>query len=138
MSNIEKKALSLCSNKILDIGAGAGSHSLYLPNSKTDVTSIDISKGAVEVMKTRGIRNVFLSDYFDYSEKHDTLLLLMNGIGIVGTLDKLPMFFEKAKEILNPNGKIILDSSDIIYLFEDEESSPLDLRGHRKMSSSRD
>ena len=50
----------------------------------------------------------------------DTILMLMNGIGIVGTLERLPEFFEQLDKILAPGGQVLCDSSDISYVFEDE------------------
>lgn len=124
MPESEKIALNRTSGKILDAGAGAGSHALYLQEKKKDIWAIDISKGAVEVMKKRGIKHAFEQDFFTYEgERFDTLLLLMNGIGLVGKLENLSLFFEQAKKLLNANGKILLDSSDIIYLFEEEDGS---------------
>lgn len=124
MSEAEQIALSRTEGIILDIGAGAGSHTLWLQQHGNDVTAIDISEGAVEVMRQRGVQKAFRQDFFSYSgQTFDTLLLLMNGIGIVGKLDRLPDFFEQAKQLLNQGGKILLDSSDISYLFEEEDGS---------------
>ncbi len=96
-------------------------------NKTTLSPTIDISSGAVEVMKARGVKRALKKDFFSYTgEKFDTLLLLMNGIGITGKLERLPAFLEQAKQLLNPHGKILLDSSDIIYLFTDEEDCVID------------
>lgn len=122
MPEIEKIALSHVQGKTLDIGAGAGSHALLLQEKNIEVTAIDISPKAVEVMKKRGVTDARIADFFHYKdEKYDTLLLLMNGIGITGELKNLPLFFKQAKQLLRPDGKIILDSSNILYLFEDED-----------------
>ncbi|QBA64807.1 class I SAM-dependent methyltransferase [Muriicola soli] len=122
MPHLEKKALDLCRGRVLDIGCGAGSHSLYLQSRGFDVTSIDISPGAVQACKARGLSNVFESDFWQYKgETFDTLLLLMNGIGIAGQLSKLPHFFQKARQLLKPGGQLIFDSSDIIYMYEQDE-----------------
>ncbi|MCD7973599.1 MAG: class I SAM-dependent methyltransferase [Candidatus Azobacteroides sp.] len=131
MPETEKKALSLVKGNVLDIGAGAGSHALWLQQKGIDVTAMDISLGAVEVMKKRGIRKIIHQDFFSYTgQQFNTLLLLMNGIGITGKLENLPTFFEQAKNLLAPGGKIILDSSDIIYLFlEEDGSAMIDLNG---------
>jgi hypothetical protein len=131
MPELEKIALKRVEGGILDIGAGAGSHSLWLQDQGKDVTALDISPGAVQVMKQRGIKQVICEDFFKYEGKrYDTLLLLMNGIGIAGSLKDLSFFFEKARSVLNKNGKIILDSSDLIYLFEEEDGSfMIDLNG---------
>lgn len=124
MPELEKIALQTASGSILDIGAGAGSHSLWLQEQGRDVTALDISAGATDVMKKRGVKRVLCEDFFNYDgEKFDTLLLLMNGIGIAGTLENLPRFFEQAKILLKPDGKVLLDSSDLIYLFEEEDGS---------------
>lgn len=126
MPKVEKLALDLCQGRVLDIGAGAGNHALWLQQRHHKVTAIDISEGAIEVMKEREIEDARLQNFFTLSqEKYDTLLLLMNGIGIVEKIERFGEFFSKAKELLNPGGKILLDSSNIIYLFMEEDGSAL-------------
>ena len=121
MPILEQKALQIAKGKILDIGAGAGSHSLYLQNKGKDITAIDISKGAIEVCTSRGIDKSFQQNIWDVKDqKFDTLLALMNGTGICGKLENLGPFLLHLKSLLNKNGQILIDSSDIIYMFEDE------------------
>lgn len=121
MPLLEKKALQLCKGAVLDIGCGAGSHSLYLQEQGFNVTAIDRSAGAVETCRLRGIRKVVHSDVLDYQGgKFDTLLLQMNGIGIAGKLKNLDLLFVHLKSLLNPMGQILLDSSDIIYMFDED------------------
>lgn len=131
MPEVERFALSRVVGSVLDVGAGAGSHSLYLQGRLAEVTAIDISPGAVEVMRKRGVRRAFIQDFFQMDgERFDTLLLMMNGIGIVGGLEGLPHFFRCAERLLKPGGKILLDSSDLIYLYEDEDGETyIDLNG---------
>jgi len=128
MPDIEQKALLLCKGRILDIGAGSGSHSLYLQNEGLNVTALDISKNACKCCSERSIKSIVNADIFIYSpkEKFDTLLLMMNGIGFTGTLAGLDSFLIKVKQVLKPGGQILLDSSDIKYMFEDEEKEVLD------------
>lgn len=123
MPPLEKAALKKCSGKILDVGCGAGSHSLYLQEErKLPVTAIDTSPGAIEVCRLRGIRDARNMAFEDLSgEKYDTILLLMNGTGIVGRLNKLDDFFRKLRELLNPEGRVLIDSSDLSYLFDPDE-----------------
>jgi SAM-dependent methyltransferase len=124
MPDIETKALQLCRGSVLDVGAAAGCHSIILKHKYLDVHPIDISAKAVETMKKQGLEAARQADYFELkNEKYDTLLLLMNGIGICGELSMLDEFFRKARELLNPGGQILLDSSDIIYMFEEEDGS---------------
>ncbi|MEQ8359043.1 MAG: methyltransferase domain-containing protein [Cytophagales bacterium] len=121
MPEVEKTALKHCKGKVLDVGAGAGAHSQYLKTKGLDVFPIDISEGAVKVMKAGGLDKARKINFFDlFSEKYDTILMLMNGIGITGTIDKLDVFFQKVTELLYDDGVLIFDSSDIIYMFEDE------------------
>jgi SAM-dependent methyltransferase len=123
MPPLEQKALQLATGRVLDVGCGAGSHSLYLQQQrKLQVMSIDTSKGAIEISRLRGIKDARNIDFFDLNnEKFDTILMLMNGSGIIGKLKNLDNFFKKTRELLNPGGKILLDSSDLSYLFDRDE-----------------
>jgi SAM-dependent methyltransferase len=123
MPILEQKALLLAKGKVLDVGCGAGSHSLYLQNEKNlAVTAIDISKKAVEACKLRGVSNVKVEDvlFFETDEKFDTIILLMNGTGIFGKLENVSKYLQKLKSLLAKNGQILIDSSDIIYMFDED------------------
>jgi SAM-dependent methyltransferase len=122
MPLIEQKALALCKGTVLDIGCAAGSHSLHLQQGGFEVFALDRSPGAMETCRRRGIKNTVQSNILQYRDrKFDTLLMLMNGIGIAEKLKKLGPFLEHLKSLLNPNGQILLDSSDIIYMFEQDD-----------------
>ena len=125
MPSIERKALSMAKGRTLDVGAGAGCHSLVLQQRGTDVTAIDISPLAVETMKLRGVKEVRQQDFFEVDECFDTILMLMNGIGIVGRLQRMPLFFRLLDRILAPGGQLLCDSSDICYVFENEDGEML-------------
>ncbi len=132
MPSLEQKALELAKGKILDVGCGAGSHSLYLQNQRyLDVTAIDISANAIQACTLRGIKDAKVQDVMALeNEKYDTILLLMNGAGMCGRLKNVATFLSKLKSLLKPNGQILLDSSDIIYMFDEDEDGgkiiPLD------------
>jgi SAM-dependent methyltransferase len=130
MPEIERKALDMAKGRVLDVGAGAGCHSLVLQERGLDVTAIDISPLSVETMKERGVKKALLQDFFKLGTQQqapalegqfDTILMLMNGIGIVGTLQRLPKFFKQLDKLLAPGGQLLCDSSDISYVFETEE-----------------
>ena len=124
MPILEQKALLLAKGKVLDVGCGAGSHSLYLQNEKKlAVTAIDISEKAVEACKLRSVLNAKVEAilHFETDEKFDTILLLMNGTGIFGKLENVPNYLKKLKSLLAENGQILIDSSDIIYMFDEDE-----------------
>lgn len=123
MPEKEQFALSLAKGKILDVGAGAGSHALALQNLKKEVTALDWSENCCKVMEKRGVAQILQEDFFkiDENTKYDSLLFLMNGFGIVGKLERLDLFFQKCKSLLSPGGIVIGESVDILYMFEDEE-----------------
>ncbi|MBN2486398.1 MAG: class I SAM-dependent methyltransferase [Bacteroidales bacterium] len=124
MPALEKQALQMCRGKVLDVGACAGSHSLYLQQNGFDVTALDISEGCCSVMEKRGIEKVVCTNFFDYSgETFDTILFLMNGIGICGTIDRMPFLLGHCRKLLNPGGQIIFDSSDIDYIYYEKDGS---------------
>ena len=121
MPKIERKALDIAKGRVLDVGAGAGCHSLVLQEKGMDVTAIDISPLSVEAMKERGVKKVLEQNFFTLEGQFDTILMLMNGIGIVGTLERMPEFFKQLDRILAPGGQVLCDSSDISYVFETED-----------------
>jgi len=124
MSELEKKALGHCRGKILDIGCGAGSHSLFLQQQGMDITSLDVSELAVQTCRARGLKKVVHRGLLDYNGiKFDTLLLLMNGIGVAGRLSDLQGFLDHLKSLLDKKGQVLLDSSDIKYMYQDDEDS---------------
>jgi len=122
MPELETYALELCKGKVLDIGAGVGSHALVLQERSLDVTALDISPAACEIMRERGVKNILCGAIGDLQlEKYDTLLLLMNGIGVFGKLQGFTAFLERAKGLINPGGQLLFDSSDITYAYDDTE-----------------
>ena len=144
MPLLERTALQMATGKILDVGAGSGCHSLTLQEAGAgchslalqrrglDVTAVDISPLSVDVMRRRGVRQAWEADVFDeaFAGCYDTVLMLMNGSGIIGKLENLPDFFRKMKLLLRPGGCVLMDSSNLSYLFEEEDGSiVIDLAG---------
>ena len=124
MPKIEQKALQLAYGKVLDIGCGAGSHALSLQNDRNlTVKAIDISENAIKACELRGLENTEVTSILDLQtdEKFDSILLLMNGTGIFETLEKSSLYFQKLKSLLAEKGQILIDSSDLIYMFDDDE-----------------
>lgn len=122
MPPLEQRALNEARGKVLDVGAGAGCHALALQECGFDVTAVDISPLSCETMKERGVANVECVNIFNqrFQERFDTLLLLMNGTGIAGKLSRLPQLLSRLKQLMNPGAQILIDSSDLRYVYEDE------------------
>ena len=125
MPILEQKALSLARGKVLDVGAGAGCHALALQAQSVDVKAIDISPQSCQAMLQRGVKDVECINLFDehLESGFDTILLLMNGTGIAGKIENLPALFNRLKALLNKGGQILIDSSDIKYIYENEDGS---------------
>lgn len=125
MPMLEQKALSLAKGKVLDVGAGAGCHALALQAQSIAVKAIDISPLSCEAMELRGVMNAECINLFDehLETGFDTILLLMNGTGIAGKIENLPALFNRLKALLNKGGQILIDSSDIKYIYENEDGS---------------
>lgn len=121
MPKLEQKALKLCKGSVLDVGCGSGSHSLYLQKKGFNVKAIDISKGAIEVSKKRGVFNTENLNILEETKTFDTILLLMNGTGIFQELAEVSKYLTHLNGLLEPNGQILIDSSDIKYMYEDED-----------------
>ncbi|WP_412984231.1 class I SAM-dependent methyltransferase [Pontimicrobium sp. IMCC45349] len=121
MPKIEQKALQLAKGKVLDVGCGAGSHSLYLQNKGLNIKSIDVSPNAIKACQLRGIKNAHVLDIQNETDTFDTILMLMNGSGFFQSLEQTPHVLHHLKGLLNEGGQILIDSSDIKYMYEDED-----------------
>lgn len=124
MPYLEKVALEMSSGSILDVGAGSGCHTIALGQMGKSATAIDISPLSVEVMRSRGV-NAALVNFWDeaFTGQYDTILMLMNGSGIIGRIENMPRFFDRIKQLLAPGGCVLMDSSDLRYLYEEEDGS---------------
>lgn len=129
MPALERRALQMASGRILDVGAGAGCHSLALQKMGKDVTAVEISALSAATMRDEGVERVLEQDFFRLAidpavpllkEPFDTILMLMNGIGIAGSLERLPQLFACFDRLLAPGGQVLLDSTDLCYLFEED------------------
>ena len=124
MPELEQKALDEAAGRILDVGAGSGCHSLALKKMGKDCVAMEISELSVEVMRQRGLDARLVNLYDErFDEKFDTVLMLMNGTGIIGTLENMPVFFARIRQLLNEGGSLLIDSSDLLFLFEEEDGS---------------
>ena len=121
MPELEKIALNHCVGSVLEVGAGAGMHAKELIKKGHTVTPIDISPGAVEYMRSQSIPAQELDFNLIKDQQFDTVLLLMNGLGIAQNLNSLESFLRHAQSCLKEHGKIICDSTNVMYLYEDDE-----------------
>lgn len=122
MPKIEQIALSHAKGKIIDVGCCAGAHALILQEKNHEVLGIDTSESCINICKKRGLKHAKTIDFYDLPKsEYDCVLLMMNGIGIAKTIKGLNRFFTQLKQILNNNGYVLLDSTDLNYLFDANE-----------------
>ncbi|MDD9302361.1 MAG: methyltransferase domain-containing protein [Desulfobacter sp.] len=117
-SDIEQTALGVCRGRILDVGAGSGCHSLALQKAGADVTALDISPGCMAVLEKRRVEQRIFSSLFSLeNQRFTTLLMLMNGIGICGSIEGLNFFFQKIRSLLSRGGQVVVDSTDLSAMY---------------------
>jgi SAM-dependent methyltransferase len=113
-STIEKIAVELCQGRVLDVGAGSGTHSLYLQKKGLDVWTMEIDPALVDIAKQRGIMNTICSDIFNYKgDDYGTILLMGHGIGITGTIEGFRKFLKQAYDMTHRKGIVLFDSLDV-------------------------
>ena len=111
---IEQLALELCRGRVLDVGAGSGCHALALQDRGIEVTAIEILPALVEILRERGVRDAREATWMDLAaEPYDTILMMMNGLGLAETLDGLHRFFRHVRRLVHPRGQILADSTDV-------------------------
>ena len=112
--DIDRIALNNCHGRVLDVGAGTGLHSLYLQNQGFSVCAIDISVEACEIIRKRGLNEVYCTDISDFrAEPFDTLLILGRSIGMVEDIAGLDYFLKDSHRLVKSDGQIILNSLDV-------------------------
>ena len=132
MPPLERRAIDEARGRALDVGAGAGCHALALQQRGLYVKAIDISPLSCEVMRQRGIDDVECVNIFNpqLQGNFDTILLLMNGTGIAGKLSRLPALLSRLRQLMAEGAQILIDSSDLRYVYENEDGSiDIDLGG---------
>ncbi len=112
----EQRAIGCAQGRVLDIGCGAGRHSLYLQQKGFDVTAIDNSPGAIKVCKLRGIKKALVRSIEEVDKfpagSFDTVLMMGNNFGLFGSRRKAVILLKKLARVIAPAGKIIAGSLD--------------------------
>lgn len=120
MPKLEQTALKRCRGRVLDVGAAAGCHSLWLQEKGFQVVALEKSAGACKVLRKRQIQEVVNAEFSAYrpDAPFDTILFMMNGLGMGQNISGFIDVLKQAKSLLSPDGEIIGDTSDICYFFE--------------------
>ncbi len=122
MPNIEQRALQNAKGTVLDIVCGVGNRALYLQNKGLDVLAIDVSKGAIDIAKKRGVIHATQTELLALTERRfDTILLLSNGTGVFGSLKNIAKHLQHLKTLLSSGGQILIDSTDLRYMYDQQE-----------------
>jgi len=111
----EKKAMEFVKGRVLDVGCGAGRHSLYLQEKGFDVLGIDISPLAIKVCKLRGLRKaevMAIEDLKFKPESFDTIIMMGNNFGLFGCFKKARRLLKRFHKMTSKNALIIAETRD--------------------------
>jgi len=114
MGPVESAALRLARGRVLDLGAGAGMHALPLVRRGLEVTAVEILPEALAALREGGVGDVREGglDALGPDERFDTVLVLMNGLGLAGSLDGLGPFLARLAAVTAEGGQVLADSTD--------------------------
>lgn len=95
--------------RVLDIGAGAGRVTSVIAERGLEVVALDVSAGAVEVCRRRGIENVLHGTIDDFrgSQLFDSFLVLGNNLGLIGSPDGAKRFFASLTRLAQPGAVLV-------------------------------
>jgi SAM-dependent methyltransferase len=112
--SLESQALDLCRGRVLDVGAGSGCHSLALQDRGLEVTAIEALPDLVQILRERGVKDARLATWMDVDAgQFDTVLMMMNGLGLAETLAGLRGLLQHGRRLVGPGGQILADSTDV-------------------------
>lgn len=111
-----QEAIREVGSKVLDVGCGAGKHSLYLQKIGVDVVGLDISPMAIQVCKERGVGKCVVASASDMPFKNspcfDTIIMMGNNFGICGTMCETKRMLENFRKIVSDDGTILAHAVD--------------------------
>lgn len=116
----ESELLQLAQGTILDVGAGVGSHSLIMQNRGYHIFANEFMQGCCTVMRERLVQNILHGNFNSLEGRFDTILFIMNGLGMAQTPGGLKNILMKAKSMLNEGGIVLLDAADINHLYQSQ------------------
>jgi len=115
-NEMEQEAMDRAEGKVLDLGCDAGRHSLYLQREGLDVLATDISSLALKKTREMGVKRTEQLDFNnvdDLDEEFDTVLLMGNNFGLVGSMENARNFLEKLETVTSQNAKLIAEVEEI-------------------------
>jgi SAM-dependent methyltransferase len=112
----DRAALARSRGRILDVGAGVGAVALILQEMGRTVTALEVIPEAVAIMALRGVEHPVEGTLHDLppNRAFDTVLVLMNGAALAGTLAGLPPFLRVLRGLTDPGGQVLMDSTDLL------------------------
>jgi 2-polyprenyl-3-methyl-5-hydroxy-6-metoxy-1,4-benzoquinol methylase len=115
MDAVDRAALELARGRVLDVGAGAGAHALPLVDSGLDVTAIEILPELTQILRERGVKRARHASVWTFRARrsYDTVLALMNGTSLAGTIARLEPLLERLRELVSPDGQLLIDSTEM-------------------------
>ncbi len=110
-----KEALKHVHGRVLDIGCGAGMHTLYLQEQGVSVTAVDNSPKAIEVCRLRGVKDARILPITKISrhiEPFDSIIMLGNNFGLFANPQRAKRLLQRFNNLTFPGGTLIAESYD--------------------------
>jgi SAM-dependent methyltransferase len=114
-SDSEQAAVARAEGRVLDVGCGAGRHALYLQERGREVVGIDVSPGAVEVSRDRGVdaRPLDVADVRELdAEPFETVVMFGNNFGLVGTRATAPRVLGGLAAVTTDDARLLAGTRD--------------------------
>ena len=111
-----QRGLECVEGSVLDVGCGAGRHALYCQDRGHDALGIDVSPNAVAVAEDRGLeraRRLDVANVDDLDETFDTVLMLGNNFGLVGTRETPPDRLAALARVTSDDARIVAGTRDV-------------------------
>ena len=133
MGAVDRAALELARGEVLDVGACAGAHAVPLVRAGHVVTAIDVIPEAVEILEGRGVPGARVASVwtFEPSTRFDTILALMNGTSLAGTMRGLVPLLARLRELVASDGQLLIDSTELDEVGGEELHYQLEYDGER-------
>jgi SAM-dependent methyltransferase len=108
----DRAAVNLCRGRVLDVGAGGGRIALALQERGLAVTALDVSPGAIEVCRARGVRETFVGTIDQHRGEYDTFVLWCNNLGLLGSPAAAPAFLDALARLAAPGARILAQGTN--------------------------
>ena len=111
-----RQAMRFVRGRVLDVGAGGGRVAVHLQERGHDVVSIDVSPGAIEACRRRGVlgaRELGIEDVDESLGEFDTIVMLGNNFGLFASRAKAKRLLRRFHRLTSARARIVAETRDV-------------------------